>query len=266
MTPLGKEPTKFRDALVSAYCEDPCRVLPNALWKTLTEIDNLETSFEVENNAVMRLEMWDEESLHFYWHRGRHPPNIPKERISLLKFALLHQDYLETVPIEHFAMRRPYFRIIHRNRAIPAVKLPAGFRIVNVNMDTEADAVAELIGKCYDNLHPSAESVRSWINHPVFDRDSWIWVIDEKKNTPVGLGIAEVDSTIPEASLEYMQVLPEYRRRGLGKGIVLELLSRLHGRVAFTTVSGEVDNRTNPEVLYRRAGFRGDDVWWLFRR
>ena len=255
----------FRDALVSAYCAEPCRVLPNAIWKTLAEVDNFETSFEAENNVVMRLEMWDEEGLHLYWHRDRHPPNIPKNCFSRLKFVLVHQDYLGAVPIERFATRKPYFRIIHRNRAIPSLKLPLGFCIVNVNVDTEADAVAELIGKCYDNLHPCSESVRSWTNHPVFDRDSWIWVIDEKRGIPVCLGIAEVDPTIPEASLEYIQVLPEYRGRGLGKCIVLELLTRLHGRVAFTTVSGEVENRGNPESLYRRCGFRGDDVWWLLR-
>jgi hypothetical protein len=29
----------------------------------------------------------------------------------------------------------------------------------------------------------------------------------------------------------------------------------------FVTVSGRVDNRTNPERLYRRCGFEGNDVW-----
>ena len=256
----------FCDALVSAYRAEPCRVLPNAIWKTLAEVDNFETSFEVENNVIMRLEMWDYEGLHLYWHRDRHPPNISENRIRCLKFALLHQDYLKAIPIERFAMRKPYFRIIHRNRAIPSVELPLGSRIVNVNVDTEADAVAELIGKCYDDLHLSAQSVQNWTNHPVFDQNSWIWMIDERKDIPVGLGIAEIDLTILEASLEYIQVLPEYRGRGLGKCIVLELLTRLHGRVEFTTVSGDIKNRTNPEGLYRRCGFRGDDVWWLLRR
>lgn len=111
----------------------------------------------------------------------------------------------------------------------------------------------------------SAESVVNWANHPVFDRDSWIWVIDEKRGVPVGLGIAEVDTTIPEASLERIQVLPEYRGKGLGKAIVLELLGRLQDRVEFTTVSGEVANDIKPEELYRRCGFEGDDVWWLLR-
>lgn len=262
---LGKGQMTFRDALILAYYEEPCRVLPNAIWKTLAEVDNFETLFEVDNSMVMRLEMWDEEGLHLYWHRKHQPPNIPEERVSRLKFVLIHQDYLSAVPIERFTTRKPYFRMIHRNRAIPALELSSDFRIVNVNVDTEANAVAEFIGKCYDDLHPNAESVRNWANRPVFNQDSWIWVIDESKGIPVGLGIAEVDSTIPEASLEYIQVLPEYRVRGLGKCIVLELLTRLQGRVAFTTVSGEVENRANPEVFYRRCGFRGDDVWWLLR-
>ena len=255
----------FREALVSAYCKEPCRVLPNAMWKTGAQVDDFETSFEVEKGVVMRLEMWDEEGLHLYWHRDRYPPHIPEDRIRRLKFMLLHQDYLDTIPVERFRTRKPYFRIMHSNGAKPTVALPLGFRIVNVNVDTEADAVAELIEKCYDTLHPSTESVHRWMDHPVFDRALWIWVMDERKDVPVGLGIAELDPAIPESSLEYIQVLPEYRGRGLGKCIVLELLTRLHGRVAFTTVSGEVKNRTRPEGLYRRCGFRGDDVWWLLR-
>jgi len=145
-------------------------------------------------------------------------------------------------------------------------KLPSGFHTVNVNIDKEADAVAEIIRNCYEGFNPSVQSVQNWASYPVYDRDSWIWVIDERKGIPVGLGIAEVDFDIREASLECIQVLPEYRGRGLGECMVLELLDRLHDRVEFTTVSGEVENQTNPEGLYRRCGFRGDDIWWLLRR
>ena len=263
---LGKGPITFREALVSAYYEEPCRVLPNAIWKTLADVDNYETSFVVENNVVKRLELWDEESLHLYWCRDRQSPIIPENRLNNLKFVIIHQDYLRSVPIDHFTVLKPYFRIIHRNQTVPSVKLPSGFRIVNVNVDTEADAAAELIVMCYDDLHLSGQGVRKWANSPVYDRDSWIWVIDERKDVPAGLGIAEVDTTIPEASLEWIQVLPEYRKTGLGECIVLELLNRLHSRVEFTTVSGEVESQTNPEALYRRCGFSGDDIWWLLRR
>jgi ribosomal protein S18 acetylase RimI-like enzyme len=113
-------------------------------------------------------------------------------------------------------------------------------------------------------MRPSSETVCSWAQHPVFDADLWLWVMNGD-GTPVGLGIAEVDTSVSEGALEWIQVLPQYRGQGIGKAIVCELLSRLQSCVDFTTVSGEVDNSTHPEMLYRRCGFTGDDVWWLLR-
>lgn len=62
------------------------------------------------------------------------------------------------------------------------------------------------------------------------------------------------------------QVLPTHRGRGLATALVLELLTRVQKRSAFTTVSGRVNNDTSPEQLYRRCGFTGEDVWWVLRR
>ncbi|MCJ7659302.1 MAG: GNAT family N-acetyltransferase [Anaerolineales bacterium] len=62
------------------------------------------------------------------------------------------------------------------------------------------------------------------------------------------------------------QVLPTHRGRGLATALVLELLTRVQKRSAFTTVSGSVNNDTSPERLYRRCGFTGEDVWWVLRR
>lgn len=253
----------FRDALISVYRENPCQVLPNALWKALAELESLETSFEIEGNDVLHLEARGEEELFLYWDRNR--ANIPHHALTDLRFALIHQDFVHAIPPAHFATQKRYFRLIHKDEPIPKTQPPAGFGIVNVNVAAETHLVADLIGKCYTDLHPSKESARSWMHHPVFDPDLWLWVIDERKDIPVGLGIAEVDHAISEASLEWIQVLPSYRGRGLGKSIVRELLSRLRGRVEFTTVSGEVDNQTNPEALYRSCGFRGNDIWWVFR-
>jgi len=68
---------------------------------------------------------------------------------------------------------------------------------------------------------------------------------------------------VPEASLEWVQVHPAYRGKGLGKALVNELSQRALEEVAFLTVSGEVESEFQPEQLYRRCGFTGDDVWWL---
>ncbi len=126
--------------------------------------------------------------------------------------------------------------------------------------------VSDLIGQCYEDIHPTTAEIMSWVKHPVFDPTLWVWVIDDAKGIPTGLGIAEVDDDVQEGSLEWIQVLPEYRGRGIGKGIVEELLSRLEGRVKFTTVAGEEDNKTNPEALYRSCGFEGEDIWWMLRK
>jgi len=69
-----------------------------------------------------------------------------------------------------------------------------------------------------------------------------------------------------EGSLEWMQVLPEYRRMGLGKMLVRALLQRFSGKAEFVTVSGQEENSSNPGALYRRCGFAGDDLWCVFRR
>ena len=96
--------------------------------------------------------------------------------------------------------------------------------------------------------------------------DLWLWVVDRRTGAPAALGIAEFDDTVPEASLEWVQVLPAYRRRGLGGGVGCELFRRVEGRADFTTVAGQIDNESHPEALYRRCGFEGYDVWWVFRR
>ena len=105
--------------------------------------------------------------------------------------------------------------------------------------------------------------MREWTTHPVFDQDLWIWIIDTQTDLPVALGIAEIDRDIAEGALEWIQVLPDYRGRGLGKALVKKLLFRLHNRAAFTTVAGEMNNQSNPEALYRSCGFAGSDLWWM---
>jgi ribosomal protein S18 acetylase RimI-like enzyme len=252
----------FRDALIATYCKNPCQVLPNALWKTLSQLENWHSSFNVEKDVTTHLEAWDKNKLMIFWTRCRSQlPNLNQN----LDFALVHQDYLNTFPVSKFAIRTPYFRLIHGpDETEQKASLPVGFSFVDVKIQQEAEQISSLIRQCYPDLHPSVESVRGWFDHPTFDHSLWVWVMDAKKIIPIGLGIAEMDKTIQEGSLEWIQVLPTYRGMGLGKSIVRELLARLEKRVQFTTVAGELDNVTRPETLYRSCGFKGNDVWWLF--
>lgn len=258
--------TDWRSALVAAYREHPCQVLPNALWKTLAQVERLETRYETQGNRVTHLEAWGAKELFVYWDRDRSRSRIPAERLAPLDLALVHQDFLDLAATAHFTSRTPYFRLLHTGPARARPPLPPPFALVQVDAGREADDVARLIGECHGDPHFPTEWVKEWTQQAVFDPTLWVWAVDTQQDKPVGLGIAELDRTVGEGSLEWMQVLPAYRRQGLGQALVLELLSRLAGHAAFVTVGGQVENPTRPEALYRRCGFRGQDVWWALRR
>lgn len=259
----------FEDALRAVYRERPCEVLPNALWKTLRTVDEggFSTAYaeDLQRNLIDSVQAIDERRLLVYWNRDGEPPGLDKERIERLELVLLHQRYASGFPVDSFPSASRSFRLVHRGTA-GEVRLLDRFRFQQVDVAREAEAVAALIRRCYEGSAMTAETVRGWLDHPVYAPDLWVWVVDTGTDVPAGLGIAELDKSVPEASLEWIQVLPAYRRRGLGVALVRELLRRVEGRVSFTTAAGWVDNVTNPEGLYRRCGFEGQDLWWVLRR
>ena len=82
----------------------------------------------------------------------------------------------------------------------------------------------------------------------------------------VGCGIADFDAEAKELILEWIQVFPQYRGKKIGQLIVTELLFRMKDVADFATVSGKVGNSTNPEALYRKCGFVGNDVWHILHK
>lgn len=248
----------FRAALASVYRENPCQVLPNALWKTLALVDQCQTAVKMDGDAITHLEMWDTSRLMVFWDRPPTRGYRAAPPFTAFDLLLLHNDYVAQTPT---APGQGYFRL-HQTGPTPPPHLPEGFRLYPVAGETEAPEMAALIGQCYPDLHPSPATVKSWFQHPTFAPDLWLWVMDEKTGIPVGLGIAEFDPELREGSLEWVQILPAFQGRGLGKGLVHALLSLLQDRAAFTTVSGQVD-AFRPEKLYRQCGFTGDDRWWV---
>lgn len=256
----------FENILEDLYKKDPCKALPNAIWKTNDRLDNLQCSHICTDDEVLEIKGLDQNGIHILWNKSRKIDQSIRHIMEQAKFMIIHNDYYEQLDTDGYNLVKPYFRIKHDNNNILSYSLPEDFYIRQPNAKEEANEISDFIGRCYKDLHPSPETVKSWTTHRVFENSLWIWIMDKHKKIPAALGIAEFDSSVPEGSLEWIQVLPEYRGRGLGKVLVFELLNRLKGRAVFTTVSGEVDNETNPERLYRSCGFYGDDIWWLLRR
>lgn len=156
-----------------------------------------------------------------------------------------------------------YFRLKHNLKNVELVKLDGMFKFRNVDTNSVNDLkeVVCIINKCYTDIQVDLNQVIQWTRSEVFDKNLWVFINDVEKQIPAALGIAELDKGVREGALEWIQVLPEYRNCKLGQAVVINLLVNLLDKADFVTVSGQVDNKTNPEKLYRRCGFQGNDIW-----
>ena len=123
-----------------------------------------------------------------------------------------------------------------------------------------------LINDSYTDIKVNQELIKSYMKTPVYCKDLWIMVKEKTTDQYVGCGIADYDTETKELILEWIQVLPQYRGRKIGQIIVNELLLRMKGIADFATVSGKIDNKTKPEMLYRKCGFVGNDVWHILHK
>ena len=149
----------------------------------------------------------------------------------------------------------PYFKLIHRLRDIKRPGLPDGYKLVPCG----GDDLARHIGECYAKERLSADELRARTT----DRDLMLAVADKADGRIAASGIAEVDCGIREGTLEWIQVSPEHRRRGLGQYIVCELLHRLRRKADFVTVSGKMNDSCCPLALYRSCGFTDCAIWHI---
>ena len=128
----------------------------------------------------------------------------------------------------------------------------------------DIEELINMINISYQNKQISIniDDVNEWMKHPVFNKSLWVCIKENSKM--IASGIAEYDFEIKEGILEWIQVLPEFQHKGYGKRIVYELLYRLKELgSASVAVSGTLDNKSNPERLYRSCGFSGDDIWYI---
>ncbi len=256
---------EFQNALTQVYLSNPCQVLPQPLTRTLAEIADCETAVASDATGVNRLEAWAGDSLYVYWRRdNRLPSMLINRRLEYQQRAVIHQDFLEAPVVAGFRHFSSYYRLQYSGAVVPQPELPAGFRFAGVV--NSPDEVAAIAGQIEQGNDSALLPVRQWLESPAFAADLWLWVMEASADQPAGIGVAELDPETREASILWVQVMPAYRRRGLGRNIVRELLRRVMERAAFITVSGSVEDRDNPGAFFRQCGFTGSDVWWYLSR
>ena len=174
---------------------------------------------------------------------------------------IVHQDNFNKTEYQHY-IDETYFPLIHSLQNLYVQVLPEGYSLCKATLKD----FAEHINGCYSGIGVTEADLRDYTARPVYDSALWLAIKDNQTNEVVATGIAEIDKEIGEGVLEWIQVSEQHRGYGLGKYVVSELLWRLKERAAFVTVSGQCNNPTNPEALYRKCGFTGSDVWHVLRK
>jgi len=249
--------------LLDIYRQFPCRMLPNAYWKTVSVMD--QDDLIVQKYSAKKLEslaVWHEGKLLALWCQDLESSGLFTEQIDQVPFVLVHADCLPLFSHREFSTRKAYFRLIHQHTRLDT-DLPTGFGFDDVQPERDLEGIVRLLRVCYQGIEITATTVWNWTSHPAYDPSLWVWVVDLQSGERIGLGIAELDQRVPEASLEWIQIMPHFQNRGIGAALVGEMGRRVNHRAAFTAVSGARDNPFHPERLYRKCGFTGSDVWWL---
>ena len=157
-----------------------------------------------------------------------------------------------------------YFRLYHNLREIPKI-IVNDFEITTATRK-DTKSIVQIINDSYTDISVNKELIKSYIKTPVYNAELWIMVKEKATGNYVGCGIADFDTETRELILEWIQVLPQYRGKKIGQFMVTELLFRMKGIADFATVSGKVNDLTNPEALYRKCRFVGDDVWHILHK
>jgi len=173
---------------------------------------------------------------------------------------ILHDEDYHNGNYEQY-IDEPYFRLYHSLQGLSAPVPPEGCSLCKAS---PRDYAAH-IGSCYDGIGITEAKLRSYTTRPVYDGALWIAVKENQTDKIVATGIAELDREIGEGVLEWIQVSKDFRGKGLGSYVVRQLLWQMKDRARFATVSGQCNNSTNPERLYRRCGFTGTDAWHILR-
>ena len=158
----------------------------------------------------------------------------------------------------------PYFRLFHPLVDIPTTILD-NVSIITAKQD-DIPIFVDIINRSYTDLSITLDQLNRYTQTEVYLPELWIIAVDNTTSCVVGCGIADFDKELQEGIIEWVQVLPTYRNQKIGQHIVNELLTRLSRIAKYATVSGKVNNPTTPEMLYRKCGFTGNDVWHILTK
>lgn len=244
----------FFDYISRSYIKNPS-TLPLPLWKIKSFIYSSETYIKKMGNNLYAI------------HNGSawivYPFNqiIEYKDIKSLTSLILNNNQLCDKLKKKKDSMKGIIKVYNSLEGLKELNLPNNlhFKKVRHNQD---NSVSEFISLCYDELSIKKEFIQRIKLHPTFDKSFWWWLTD-KDNNKIALAIGEYDEDINEGSMEWIQVHPDYRKKGYGSLIVNKLLNEMSKKCSFVTASTEHFQSKIVEDFYKKNGFTNKETWWI---
>lgn len=244
------------------YVQNPCQVSDLALWKVEQLCRESET-YSVINEGHTYLYAIRNQRLEFYWSDDRLHFLLTANEIESLEFFVLHEDFYRLIAdkVAGYQVRESHPLLLDFTYS-QGVKCSDDFFVADFDFAREQDYVvaAEMLNRCYESKHHSAATVARWRELPVCDESLWLWVRSRTSEEAVGLGISTYQVCIRECYLDWIQVVPEYQGRGLGRLLVSETIRRAIGKSDIIRVTGMADD------FYRKCGFVRTESWRIITK
>lgn len=173
---------------------------------------------------------------------------------------IVHDNEFNLNLSDHYCDKR-FFRLKHDLKNIP------DYGTSDITLDViTPDRINELsdcINNCYKHteIKVSPDYIQSLTETEAYCPELWIGAFSGQRL--IGSILCDFDRETGEGIIEWLQVLPEYRGRGTAAALISRALKAMKVFADFATVSGECDNVTNPEAVYRKCHFKGNDVWHI---
>jgi GNAT superfamily N-acetyltransferase len=244
------------------YVKNPCQVSCIAFWK-IERICLESETYRIAQNGHTYLYAIRNQRLEFYWSDDKDRFILPQDRIQAFELLVLHDDFYRLIAkdIKGYKVEKSHPLIYDFAFGQGSIHCE-DYYVADFDFDNEQDFVtaAGLLNRCYPNHSHDAEEIVEWCDQPVFDASYWIWVKTKGGNESVGLGISTYQESIKETYLDWIQVLPMYQRKGIGKMLVGETVNQAIEKSDIIRVTGMVDG------FYEKCGFRGAESWCLITK
>lgn len=146
-----------------------------------------------------------------------------------------------------------YTKLILRDKQVDKPVYPEGFKLVT---PTKEQLTAH-IAQCFPDGE-TPDSIDLWRYMEYF----MVALVDVTTGRIVASAAADVDFGVKEGSIDWVEVSPRYRRKGLGTYLVTELIYRFRRFSDFISVSTKDFAAL---ALFQKCGFSEDCAWHILK-